>query len=91
MTGFLKHFIRTKQRNKKTKTKQNKTKCIYIYIYISVHILDLYCVRLSNAAPFCENYTKLYFDAKHLEKGLKRMGGVKFLVPFFSKKVSFFS
>ena len=31
-------------------------------------ILDLYCVQLSNAAPFCENYTKLYFDAKHLEK-----------------------
>ena len=22
------------------------------------HILDPYCVRLSNAAPFCENYTK---------------------------------
>ena len=36
----------------------------------SGHILDLYCVRLSNAAPFCENYTKFYFDAKHLEKGL---------------------
>ena len=37
------------------------------------HILDLYfiqyCIWLSNAAPFCENYTKLYFDAKHLEKG----------------------
>ena len=29
------------------------------------HILDLYHVRLSNVAPFCENYTKLYFDAKH--------------------------
>ena len=29
------------------------------------HILDLYHVRLSNAAPFCENYTKFYFDAKH--------------------------
>ena len=23
------------------------------------HILDPYCVRLSNAAPFCENYTKV--------------------------------
>ena len=28
------------------------------------HIQDLYRVRISNAAPFCENYTKLYFDAK---------------------------
>ena len=38
------------------------------------HILDLYCVRLSNTAPFCKNYAKLYFDAKHLEKGLNRDG-----------------
>ena len=41
----------------------------------------------------CENYTKLYFDAKHLEKGLNRggegRGGVKFLVPFFQKKCPF--
>ena len=22
--------------------------------------------------PFCKNYANLYFDAKHLEKGLKR-------------------
>ena len=29
------------------------------------NILDLYRVRLSNAAPFCENYTKFYFDTKH--------------------------
>ena len=36
------------------------------------YILDLYCVRLSNAASFCENYGKLYFDAKHLEKRLNR-------------------
>ena len=28
--------------------------------------------QLSNATPFCENYTKLYFDAKHLEKELNR-------------------
>ena len=32
--------------------------------------LDLLCVWQSGAAPFCKNYTKLYFDAKHLEKGL---------------------
>ena len=29
-------------------------------------------MRQSNAAPFRENYAKLYFDAKHLEKGLNR-------------------
>ena len=40
-----------------------------------LHILDLYCVRLSNAAPSCENYAKLYFDAKRLEKGLDRGEG----------------
>ena len=32
--------------------------------------LDLFCVPLLIAAPFCENYAKLYFDAEHLEKGL---------------------
>ena len=40
------------------------------------HVLDLYCVRLSNATPFCKNYTKLSFDPKHLEKGLNRVGVV---------------
>ena len=56
-------------------------------------ILDLYCVQLSKAAHICKNFTKLYFDAKHLEKGFKRGvgvgvggGGVKVLVPFFQKK-----
>ena len=38
------------------------------------HIPGLYCVRQSNVTPFCENYAKLYFDAKHLEKGLNRGG-----------------
>ena len=56
------------------------------------HILDLYCVRLSNAAAFCENYTKLYFDAKHLEKRLSRggWGGAEIFGALFSKKVPFF-
>ena len=54
------------------------------------HILDLYCVQLSNAAPFCQNYTKLYFDAKHLENGLNRgEGRRKFLVPFFPESAFF--
>ena len=39
------------------------------------HVLDLYRVRLLNVAPFCENYTKLYFDAKHLKKGLNKGEG----------------
>ena len=34
--------------------------------------LDLSCVWQLDVAPFCENYAKLYFDAKHLEKGLNR-------------------
>ena len=56
---------------------------------MSGHILDLYCVRLSNAAPFCKNYTKHFFDAKHLEKGLNRGRGGGWC-PFFFKKVFFF-
>ena len=34
--------------------------------------LDLLCVQQLGTAPFCENYAKFYFDAKHLEKGLNR-------------------
>ena len=54
----------------------SKTK-VYIYIYIYIHNntgpnLDLLCVQQSHAAPFCENYAKLYFNAKHLEKGSNR-------------------
>ena len=50
------------------------------------YILDLYCVRLSNAAPFYENYTKPYVNAKHFKKGLNLGGGgVKFFVRFFQK------
>ena len=55
------------------------------------HILDLYCVRLSNAALFCENYAKLYFDARLLENRLNRGGwGTLFLKSvLFHKKVLF--
>ena len=54
------------------------------------HILDLYCVRLSNAAHFYENYAKIY--AKHLEKELNHWMErvIKILGPFFQKKVRFF-
>ena len=34
--------------------------------------LNLLWIRQSDTAPFCENYAKLYFDAKHIEKGLNR-------------------
>ena len=34
--------------------------------------LDLFCVRESDAAPFCKIYTKFYVEAKHLEKELNR-------------------
>ena len=50
------------------------------------------------AAPFYENYAKLYFDAKQLKMGMNKDGGVggggggwaagcKLLVPFFQKSV----
>ena len=38
------------------------------YVEMPSSGLNLYllCVQQSGAAPFCENYAKLYFDAKHL-------------------------
>ena len=33
--------------------------------------LDLLCVQELGTASFCKNFAKLYFDAKHLEKGLQ--------------------
>ena len=52
------------------------------------YILDLSCVTLSNGTLFCENYAKLYFDVKHLEKGLIR-GVCEILKPVFLKKCPF--
>ena len=46
---------------------------------------DLVCVRQSDAAPFCENYAKLYFDAKRFE--LNRVSEI--FGALFSKKVQF--
>ena len=34
--------------------------------------LGLLCIPESDACPFCENYAKLYYDTKHLEKRLNR-------------------
>ena len=44
---------------------------MYVFIFRNFAI---YCVRLSNDAPFCENYPKLYFDTKYLERGLNGGG-----------------
>ena len=49
---------------------------------------DIYCVWLSYAAPFCENFTKLYFNAENLEKRLIRVRG-NFFDALFSKKYPF--
>ena len=49
--------------------------------------LDLSCIQLSDTAPFFENYAKLYFDVKYLEKGLNR-GGEIFGAFFLFKKMS---
>ena len=56
------------------------------------HILDLYCIWLSNASLFWENYAKLYFDARDLEKGLNSGEGGNFFQrsAYFIKKVFFF-
>ena len=54
------------------------------FLQITGHILDPYCIRLSNAGPLCKNYAKFYFDAKHLEKGLEGGGGGGGLVPFLA-------
>ena len=67
-----------------------KTKCRNAKSLGALHgpNLDTLCISQLDAAPFCENYAKLYSDAKHLEK---RIGKdlVKFLVPFFIKKALF--
>ena len=34
--------------------------------------LDCLCVQQVDAAPFCENYAKHYFDAKHFEREWNR-------------------
>ena len=48
---------------------------VWLFFIKSGHILGLDSIRLSNAATFCNNYTKFYFEAKHLEKGLNNRGG----------------
>ena len=56
--------------------------------WLLVSNLDFLCVQQSDTALFCENYVWLYFDSKHLGKGLKR-GEDIFGAIFFQKKCSF--
>ena len=56
-------------------------------ILVSGTNLDLLCISQLDAAPIFENYAELYFDATP-RKGIE-CEVVKFLVPLFSKKVSF--
>ena len=44
--------------------------------------VDLLRIQQSDAALFCENYAKLYFNAKRLEKGLNK-GWRKIWFPFW--------
>ena len=48
--------------------------------------LDFLCLRQSEAALFCENYAKLYFDAKQKRDWV---GGGKIFGALFLKKVLF--
>ena len=59
-------------------------KTLNLPVYFSQTLLDLFFVRISNAAPICENCAKLSFDAKHLEKGL--IGSGEIFGAFFPKK-----
>ena len=52
--------------------------------------VDLICIQQSGSAFFCKSYAKLYFDAKHFEKGLNK-GWWNFCFPFFKKKKVCFS
>ena len=44
----------------------------YILHYQSGPNLDKNSIQLAHPASFCENYAKLYFDAKHLKKEWNR-------------------
>ena len=48
---------------------QNFLSAKLYFLFIATHN---YAFQQSYAAPFCENYAKLYFDAEHLKKGLNR-------------------
>ena len=56
---------------------------IQIQIQMPDSNLELLCIRHLDAALFCKNHAKLYFDAKQLEKGLKE---VEIFGYFLSKK-----
>ena len=53
--------------------------------------VDLLCVWQLDAAAFCGNYAKFYFDAKYLEEKRDCIGGDGIFVHFLSKKCPFWS
>ena len=53
-------------------TKQAKELICIVFNIGQALILDKNNILLSDPAPFFENYTKLYFHAKHLETGSNR-------------------
>ena len=63
----------------------NYAPCYFMLDAPSGPNLDLLCIQQSGAAPICEKYSMLYFDPKHLKKGLNR-GLWNFWFPFFKKK-----
>ena len=74
-----------------SKTRRND---LYFLNYLLIFLqsgpnLDLFCVQQLNAAPFCENYAKLYFEVKHLEKELKRECWDFWGLFFFTKSALF--
>ena len=54
---------------------------VYQQIKSIGHDLGHFHIQKSGTSPFCENYEKIYFDAKYVENGLNR-GAVKLLMPF---------
>ena len=50
--------------------------------------LEILCIQQSDSALSCENYAKLYFDAKHVGKALNR-GGEIFDAHIFKRSALF--
>ena len=73
--NYIKRFVETLVRklllSKITAhfTMMEEDSCLIVWLD---HNLDLSCVWQSDAASFFENYANLYFDVKHLQKGLNR-------------------
>ena len=45
---------------------------LHSWLYHSIHTQALIWIQQSDPGLFCNNYAKLYFDAKHLNVGLNK-------------------